>query len=41
MSGQFFCKNAGGAVQVYLMEGAYSDEQIERWLAKGIIEVVD
>lgn len=60
MSGQFFCKkpggyevkDAGGAVQVYLMEGtkekgpwyqiwAYSDEQIERWLAKGIIEVVD
>ena len=60
MSGQFFCKkpggyevkDAGGAVQVYLMEGTkekgpwyqiwvYSDEQIERWLAKGIIEVVD
>lgn len=60
MSGQFFCKkpggyevkDAGGAVQVFLMEGtkekgpwyqiwAYSDEQIERWLAKGIIEVVD
>lgn len=44
--------DAGGEVQVDLLEGTrekgpfyqawqFSDEQLERWLAKGIIEMVD
>lgn len=50
--GGYQVKDGGGAVQVHLFEGTrekgpwyqlweYSDEQIERWLAKDIIEVVD
>ena len=50
--GGYKVKDAGGAVQVHFLEGTrekgpwyqvweYSDEQIEKWLAKGIIEVVD
>ena len=49
--GGYEVKDAGGAVQVRFMEGTrengpwyqiweFSDEQIERWLARGIIEVV-
>jgi hypothetical protein len=45
-------RDAGGEILVNLLEGTrekgpwyqafqFSDEQIERWLAKGIIEMVD
>lgn len=50
--GGYKVKDAGGEVRVDLMEGtrekgpwyqawSFSDEQIEKWLAKGIIEMVD
>jgi hypothetical protein len=50
--GGWTVKDGGGEVLVHLLEGSrekgpfyqayeFSDEQLERWTAKGIIEMVD